>query len=190
MYHEVTTHNSKSSAFDKVTFQLVRRPHVRDVPTVDGHTSLMWAATQGADSALTVMVRHGASLTQADPRGCTALHVAAGAGHVSTVQVLLRLHAPPDACANDGRTPVHYAARAGHTQIVKVLAKARASLEHRDQEGRCALHHAVLGGHLYLAQILIRAGGLIYFLFCSLREFNSRIFYINIWYFIQLMVLD
>ncbi|KAG0711661.1 Inversin [Chionoecetes opilio] len=125
---------------------------------LDGHTSLMWAAAQGADSALTVVVRHGAPLTQADPRGCTALHIAGGAGHVSTVRVLLRLQAPPDACANDGRTPVHYAARAGHTQIVKVLAKAGASLEHRDKEGQCALHHAVLGGHLYLAQILIRAG--------------------------------
>ncbi|MPC70191.1 Inversin [Portunus trituberculatus] len=136
---------------------LVRWPRVKDIPTLDGHTSLMWAAAQGADSALTVMVRHGVLLTQADPRGCTALHIAAEAGHVSTVRVLLRLQAPPDACANDGRTPVHYAARAGHTQIVKVLAKAGASLEHRDKEGQCALHHAVLGGHLFLAQILIRA---------------------------------
>ncbi|XP_045598004.2 inversin isoform X1 [Procambarus clarkii] len=137
---------------------LVRRPCVRDDPTNEGHTALLWAAASGADSALTVMVRHGASLTQADPRGCTALHIAAGAGHVSTVGVLLRLRAPPDVCAKDGRTPLLHAAQAGHAQIVKILAKAGVSLDHRDNEGQCALHHAVLSGHLFLAQILIRAG--------------------------------
>lgn len=157
-YVKLHISSRKLDLTSSITFQLVRQPRVRDVPTLDGHTSLMWAAAQGADSALTVMVKHGALLTQADPRGCTALHIAAEAGHVSTVKVLLRLQAPPDACANDGRTPVHSAARAGHTQIVKELAKAGASLEHRDKEGQCALHHAVLGGHLFLAQILIRAG--------------------------------
>ncbi|XP_068244426.1 inversin-like [Palaemon carinicauda] len=137
---------------------LVRRPCVRDDPSKEGYTALLWAAARGSDSAITAMVKHGASLTKVDPRGCTPLHIAAGAGHISTVGVLLHLQAPVNVCANDGRTPLLHAAQAGHAHIVKLLAKEGASLDHRDNEGQCALHHAVLNGHLYLAQILIRAG--------------------------------
>ncbi|XP_037791683.1 inversin-like isoform X3 [Penaeus monodon] len=148
---------------------LVRRPCVRDNPSKEGHTAMLWAAARGANAALTVMARHGSSLTQADPGGCTALHIAAGSGHVSTVGVLLRLRAPIDICANDGCTPLLHAAQGGHAHIVKLLAEAGASLDHRDSEGQCALHHAVLGGHLYLAQILIKAGTSV-----NVRDFSGR----------------
>ncbi|XP_063603293.1 inversin-like isoform X2 [Penaeus indicus] len=148
---------------------LVRRPCVRDNPSKEGHTAMLWAAARGANSALTVMAKHGSSLTQADPGGCTALHIAAGSGHVSTVGVLLRLRAPIDICANDGCTPLLHAAQGGHAHIVKLLAEAGASLDHRDSEGQCALHHAVLGGHLYLAQILIKAGTSV-----NIRDFSGR----------------
>jgi len=79
-----------------------------------GWTPLMYAARQGARSAVTALVDAGAELDAVDPDGATALGLAAINGHADVVALLLEKGANPNLADRTGMTPL-YAAVDLHT---------------------------------------------------------------------------
>lgn len=108
-----------------------------------GRTPLNWAAQEGRDAVVAILLAAGA-----DPNGADAkfrvcpLHTAAGAGHVRIVRRLLRAGADPNSWARGMGSPLHLAASFGHLHCVRALARAGANISQRDAEGVSAVEYA------------------------------------------------
>nr|POE87791.1 palmitoyltransferase akr1 [Quercus suber] len=82
-----------SATLDGNVFQLILLLHQPDlpvdVPDVQGHTSLMWAAYKGFPACVDVLLRWGADVHATDDSGLTALHWALVKGSYGCAQKLV-----------------------------------------------------------------------------------------------------
>ncbi len=65
-------------------------------PPADPNAALLDAATYSSDSAVKILVEHGAKVNCTDERGLTPLHLAVRSRHEKTVQALIGLRAKPN----------------------------------------------------------------------------------------------
>jgi ankyrin repeat protein len=106
-------------------------------------TLLNWAAQEGRDAVVAVLLAAGADPNRADS-DCRdrPLHTAAGAGHVRIVRRLLLAGADPNVWARGMGTPLHLAASYGHLHCARALVRAGADAALRDAEGKRAIDYA------------------------------------------------
>lgn len=106
-------------------------------------TLLNWAAQEGRDAVLAVLLAAGADPNRGDDDGrARPLHTAAGAGHVRLVRRLLRAGAKPNVMARGMGTPLHLAASYGRLRCVRALVQAGADVGRRDEDGKRAIDYA------------------------------------------------
>ncbi|BFZ60483.1 palmitoyltransferase akr1 [Saitoella coloradoensis] len=74
-----------------------------------GHTALMWAAYQGDELSVSLLVRWGADVRRQDGSGLTALHWAVVKGNQRCMKLILEAGADVNARQQDGKTPAKMA---------------------------------------------------------------------------------
>ena len=153
----------------------------------ESQTALMWAAAQGHEDVLKILLAAGADIglrsrgrqhfvcftTQCGNTGFskmneraqtvvsrgayTALLFAARQGGVESVKLLLDAGAPIEEQGGDGYTPLLLATHSGHTRLTKFLLE-RGANPNASGPGYAPLHTAVLRGDLEMVDSLIAAG--------------------------------
>ena len=133
-----------------------------------GRTPLSWAAGNGYEAMVKLLLEKGADLeTKAsiDPdlkdsqSGRTPLSWAAGNGHEAMVKLLLETgKVDVESQDKNGRTPLSWATGNGHEAVVKLLLEKGAELETKSSNGRTPLSWAAGNGHEAVAKLLLEKG--------------------------------
>lgn len=127
----------------------------RQIDSFAGETLLHRAAAAGADAAtVTLLVKKGLSVQQAQRDGRLPLHVAAA----PAVAPLVAAGADVEALDGEGFTPLMRAVMDNRTAAVQALIQAGASVHSTDRRGRTALHLAYSGRRTDVVDLLESAG--------------------------------
>jgi hypothetical protein len=103
--------------------------------TRSGQTPLSWAAENGHEAVVKLLLEKGADLESKDNNGRTPLSWAAENGHEAVVKLLLEKGADLESKDEyNGQTPLSWAAENGHEAVVKLLLEKGADLESKDKE--------------------------------------------------------
>ena len=123
---------------------------------IDNDTPLHRAALRGNDTAISVLIQHGAEVNERGYVGRTALHSACSHGYVACVHELMRHGADVEAKdADNEASPLELAAYFNHPVCVKMLLdKYSASINATNKFGDTALHKAVCMGNLQVVKLL------------------------------------
>jgi hypothetical protein len=112
---------------------LLKSGHDLDVKDTYNQTPLSWAARNGYEAVVKLLLEKGAELESKDNRyGQTPLSWAAGSGHEAVVKLLLEKGAELESKSRNGQTPLSWAAEDGHEAVVKLLLEKGAELESKD----------------------------------------------------------
>jgi ankyrin repeat protein len=118
-------------------------------------TLLHWAAQEGRDSIVAILLAAGAdpNLGDRDVRS-QPLHTAAGEGRVRIVRRLLRAGANPNVLVKGMGSPLHLAACYGRLECARALLQAGADPALRDEDGKRAIDYARRYGQREVASLL------------------------------------
>ena len=109
-----------------------------------GRTALHWAAMNGHEAAVKLLLEKGVDLESKDTgSGRTPLSWAAENGHEAVVKLLLEKGVDLESKDGGGQTPLSLAAEKGHEVVVKLLLEKGADLESKDSSGRTPLSWAL-----------------------------------------------
>jgi ankyrin repeat protein len=105
-----------------------------DARDASGHTALLWAASQGHEGIVELLLSKGADPKAANAYQRTPLVSAAEAGHTRVCEILLDRGAAINAQSDYGSTALMCAALNGHSPVVELLLARGADrkLENRD----------------------------------------------------------
>ena len=122
--------------------EITRDHNTFDLDSVDdmGHTVTMWAAKNGATSAVSYFLKSGADIARVDESGGTALSLAVEAGNVSTAEFLCR---QPDIASC-----VTSAAVEGKLSTLEFALKEGFDINCSDRSGRTVLSSSVESGRV------------------------------------------
>jgi len=129
-----------------------------DKPDDCGRTPLSWAAKNGRDRAVKLLLeREGVSPDRPDNYGQTPLSCAAYNGHDGVVKLLLeREDVSPDKSNKRGQTPLSRAAYNGHDVVVKLLIERKnVSPDRLDNFGQTPLWSAAKNGRDGVVELLL-----------------------------------
>ncbi|KAG4432770.1 hypothetical protein IFR05_011753 [Cadophora sp. M221] len=121
-------------------------------------TPLSWAAANGHEAVVKLLLEKGAELETSSSSGRTPLSFAAARGHEAVVKLLLEKGAELETLDSYGRTPLSYAAARGHEAVVKLLLEKGAELETSSSSGQTLLSYAVANGHEAVVKLLLEKG--------------------------------
>jgi ankyrin repeat protein len=108
-----------------------------------GETALHYAASQGHEEMVRLLLEMGADISGRNVDGWTALHHAAFWGHSKVVIVLLAVDEDVTGVNHEGWTALHCAVKSGHTDAVQELLKRGADPKAKTKNGSTALHIAL-----------------------------------------------
>ncbi|KAJ6114520.1 hypothetical protein N7486_000298 [Penicillium sp. IBT 16267x] len=117
-----------------------------DIDTSDGHMLLHFAAEQGIESILKVLLKSGKiDPNSTDQSGQTPLYLAAASGHSAIVTHLLSIDTvDPNLPSKTRRNALHVAILMKHNSVAEILIKStRTNLNAKDDFGRAPLHMAL-----------------------------------------------
>jgi ankyrin repeat protein len=123
------------------------------------YTALMWAAANGHQDVVDILLRYKADFEAEDHSGRTAIMMAASNGYLNICE---QLHgAGADIFKKDDSvgTALISAAAGGHADIVRWLVDKGGNVNNADNSGNNALMAASLRGHSQVVKLLIKAGG-------------------------------
>ncbi|WAO96056.1 NACHT domain-containing protein [Fusarium falciforme] len=129
-----------------------------DAKDSHGRTPLWWAAENGHEAVVRLLLKRCAYTDAADKWGRTPLLLAAANGHEAIVRLLVDRGAHTDAADKWGRTPLLLAAGNGHEAIVRLLLDLGAHTEAVDEWGRTLLSYAAERGHEAIVRLLLDRG--------------------------------
>ena len=122
-----------------------------------GRTLLWWAAKEGRETVVRMLLENGADVhTKDDDK--TLLLWAAGEDRETFVRMLLENGADVNAEDGDGRTPLLEATGYGHEAVVRVLLENGADVNAEDGDGQTPLWWAARYGHEAVVQMLLENG--------------------------------
>jgi hypothetical protein len=119
---------------------------------------LSWAAGNGNEAVIRLLLENGANLESRDDGGRTPLSWAAQNGHEAVTKLLLKKGANPESKDDGGRTPLSWAADRGRKTVVELLLEKGADLESKDSSGRTPLSWAAAHAHDGVVQLLLEKG--------------------------------
>ncbi|RYP60841.1 hypothetical protein DL770_009919 [Monosporascus sp. CRB-9-2] len=124
-----------------------------------GQAPLSWAAGEGHELVVRLLVEKGADIEAKDGYGRTPLSWAAGNGHEAVVRMLVEKGADIEAKDGYGQTPLSWAAGNGHEAVMGMLVEKGAAIEAKDKEhGRTPLWWAAEYGHEAVVRMLVEKG--------------------------------
>jgi ankyrin repeat protein len=85
--------------------------------------TLSWAAANGREAVVKLLVEKGTDIESKDNNGQTPLSRAAGSGHEAIVKLLLERGADVESGSGGGWTPLSWAAQNGYEAVVKMLVE-------------------------------------------------------------------
>jgi hypothetical protein len=143
-----------------VIMALLKNKHDPDVKDSYGRTPLSWAAENGHEAVVRLLLDTGADLETKDKdHDRTPLLYAAAKGHEAVVKLLLEKGAElevKDEAYN--QTALLYAAEEGHEAVVKLLLEKGAELETESYNSRTPLSYAAQEGHEAVVKLLLEKG--------------------------------
>ncbi|KAF7118670.1 hypothetical protein CNMCM5793_008208 [Aspergillus hiratsukae] len=116
----------KNDMLDLVEIIIQKDESLVNIDVGSGRTPLSWAAANGCEAIVKLLLKAGATPKTMDGSGGTPLSIAAMIGHQGVVKLLLEAGANPEAMDGFGRTPLLLAVRNGREAVVKLLLKGGA----------------------------------------------------------------
>jgi len=126
-----------------------------------GRTPLLWAAWNGHEAVVKLLLEKDALLESKDNNSWTPLLWAARNRHEAVVKVLLEKGAELESKDNNGRTPLSWAAGKRHEAVVKLLLEKGADLESKDNNGWTPLLWVARSGHEAVVKQLLESGAVL-----------------------------
>ncbi len=130
-----------------------------DARDENGNTFLAWAAYNGHENYVKLLLEHKANPDLIDDAktGGTALAHAARKGHTNCLKLLLEYKANPDkANEQTGTTPLILAAAHGHADVVNLLLGANANVDLPSKKGKTALDYAAKRQDIKMIILLLK----------------------------------
>jgi ankyrin repeat protein len=123
----------------------------------DQSSALIYAADQGFDKLVKMLIVRGADLEYLNKKGYSALARAAINGHLTTLKILLNAGAKVD-LAPEGRSVLMHVVEDNNMLLSQLLIAAGADLDYTDEYGDTALIIARRKGYFDLDLMLVQAG--------------------------------
>lgn len=121
-------------------------------------TSLSFAAIQGREDFLVLLLDHGADLEMRNMFGHTALYSACTENQLTCATILLERGADIECIATDGRTPLISSVVGGHLEMVSFLIEKGANVNATDFQDSTALMLAITVRSEELVYLLLNSG--------------------------------
>ncbi|KAF3177841.1 hypothetical protein TWF788_007623 [Orbilia oligospora] len=102
---------------------------------LDGRTPLSWAAENGHETVVRLLINAGAEIETKDWYGRTPLSWAAENGHEVVARLLINAGAEMETKDGYERTPLSWAVRNGYKTVVELLLAAKAEIERKRRSG-------------------------------------------------------
>ncbi|KAK8851947.1 ankyrin repeat protein [Apiospora arundinis] len=142
------------------------QPHNVNDPDSEGMTPLSYAAKNGHEAVVRLLLEHKAEVdwkaTGKYHEGRTPLFFAASNGHEAVVRVLLQhgseVNSKTTGKYNAGRTPLSFAAWYGHDAVVQLLLDYKAEVGAEVQHCWTPLSFAAWNGHETVVRLLLKHG--------------------------------
>ncbi|KAI0192069.1 ankyrin repeat-containing domain protein [Xylaria flabelliformis] len=139
---------------------LVQQPSAKTVllsTAEHGWTPLWWAARNGHETLVRLLMERGADFKAKNEDQYMPLHLAVENGHEAVTKLLLEEGADIDAKGFE-MTPLHLATRNGHEAIIKMLLERGANTNAKNEDNYTPLHLAVWNGLEAIARLLLEKG--------------------------------
>ncbi|KAL2809368.1 hypothetical protein BJX63DRAFT_435237 [Aspergillus granulosus] len=130
----------------------------KDFKGYKNRTPLSWAAQNGRDGIVQLLIQNGSNVNGVDEGGQTPLLQASANGHGAVVRVLIEKGAEINATDKDGRTPLLWALEKNHLAVAGLLIERGAEVNISDEDGLTPLLLASTTGHEAVVRLLIERG--------------------------------
>lgn len=134
------------------------RKHDVDVRDENRRTALFFAAIQGNEDFVELLLRFNPKIGAVDKFGSSPLYYAAAANHVGVIEMLAEKGADLNQQNRQGLTPLMVAASEGHLAAVQMLIELKADSLTTDFTGRTAFDWAVRNKRRVVIRYLKSAG--------------------------------
>jgi hypothetical protein len=125
-----------------------------DQPDKLGATALHWAAIEGREETMRVLLDYHANVNQRNHAQGSPLHWAARSGNPFGVQFLLAHGANPNVTNDVGWTPLMIAADEGHSAAALALINHQTDLQIKGSQGETAWSLAIRHNHKDIARMI------------------------------------
>ena len=126
--------------------------------TDEGASPLIYAAQQGHEDLVRILVHNKANMEHKSNDSVNALLAASIFNHVAIVEFLSGKGSDVNTSDDRGISPLHYAAAYGYAEMFRMLQQKGANLDIADNEGNTPLMTAVYVGNAFMVDSFLKYG--------------------------------
>lgn len=123
-----------------------------------GRTPLIYAALNGHDRIINMLIGSHADIHAKDDFGQTAFIAAVNRGHVNTAEILLKNGANPSTPNSEDMLPIFIAFEREDFEMVDLLLKYGIKINTMDKKGRTVLQRIIESNQVELVRTILRRG--------------------------------